>query len=188
MSSLIPPIISKIKQLARTREVVLVAIDGVGGSGKTTLAEMIQRGLKDCVIIELDDFYSPKLGAADLLRLKEQILSPLQDGREAKFQIFEWKTDSLSEWHILKPEGIFIFEGVYALDKSVRDYYHLRIWIDYPSDLGFRRGIARDIARDGVDNSEKWKNIWMPLEEKYQNEQSPKLSADFIIDGKKLPG
>jgi hypothetical protein len=49
--------------------------------------------------------------------------------------------------------------------------------------MGFSRGVARDIARNGVDNTDKWKNVWMPMEEKYRNEQVPGKFADYIIDG-----
>jgi uridine kinase len=184
---LLKTIISKIKRLARSQETVLVAIDGVGGSGKTTLAELLRSELKDCVVIQTDDFYSPPLQATDLIRLKEQVLLPLHNHREAKYQIFEWKTDCLSDWHILNPKGIFIIEGVYALDRIIREYFDLKIWVDYPADLGFERGISRDITRDGVDNSDQWKNIWMPLEEKYRTEQAPEKAADYIVDGAKIP-
>jgi uridine kinase len=183
---LITTLILEVNKLSRSKEVVLIAIDGVGGAGKTTLAELLKKELENSVIVQLDDFYSPTLQATDLLRLKEQVLLPLHNHQEAKYQIYEWKADSFSDWHILKPEGIFIFEGVYALDKNIRDYYDLKVWVDYPADLGLKRGVTRDILRDGVDNTDKWKNIWMPLEEKYKNEQEPNKSADYIIDGTKL--
>jgi len=44
----------------------------------------------------------------------------------------------------------------------------------------------RDIVRDGVDNSDIWKNMWMPLEEKYKNEQEPEKYADIIINGTEI--
>jgi uridine kinase len=183
---LIKTLISEIKKLSRKKGVVLIAIDGLGGSGKTTLAELLKTGLENSVMIQLDDFYSTALHAADLLRLKEQVLLPLHNHQEAKYRIYEWKTNSYSDWHILKPEGIFIIEGVYALDKNIRDYYDVKVWIDYPADLGLERGIKRDITRDGVDNTDTWKNIWLPLEAKYKTEQEPDKSADYIIEGGKI--
>lgn len=183
---LITTLILEINKLSRRKEVVLIAIDGVGGAGKTTLAELLMSEIENSIIVQLDDFYLPTIQAADLLRLKEQVLLPLYNHQEAKYQKYEWKTNSSSDWHILKPEGTFIFEGVYALDKNIRGYYDLKIWLDYPADLGLKRGITRDIKRDGVDNTDKWKNIWMPLEKKYKTEQEPNKSADYIIDGTKL--
>jgi uridine kinase len=184
---MIHALVQEINRISRSKDGVLIAIDGVGGAGKTTLAEFLRKNLQHCSIVQLDDFYSPSLQAADLPRLKEQVLLPLQNHQEARYRIYEWKTDAFSDWHILKPEGIIIFEGVYALDKNIRDCFDLKIWIDYPANLGFRRGIARDILRDGIDQTDKWKNVWMPLEEKYVIEQQPKASADYVVDGAALP-
>ena len=181
--SLIPELILEINNLSRNKELVLIAIDGLGGAGKTSLAELLRKAVINCDIVQLDDFYSPALQAADLLRLKKQVIIPLFNQQAARYQIYEWQTESLSDWHVLKPEGIFIFEGVYALDQTIRDYYDLKIWIETPADMGFSRGVARDIARDGVDNTVKWKKVWMPLEERYRIEQNPAKFADYIIYG-----
>lgn len=89
----------------------------------------------------------------------------------------------MSDWRVLEPAGVFIFEGVYALDRQLRDYYDLKIWIECPPEVGFKRGVAWDLARDGVDNSEQWRTFWMPLEEKYRNEQRPDRFADYRWDG-----
>jgi uridine kinase len=184
--SLIHELIFELENLSRNKEVVLISIDGAGGAGKTSLAELILKSVVNSVIVQLDDFYSPALQCTDLLRLKRQVIIPLISKQAAKYQIYEWQTDSFSDWHELKPAGIFIFEGVYALDQTIRNYYDLTVWIETPADVGFERGVARDIARDGVDNTDKWKNVWMPMEEKYRNEQEPGKFADYIIDGIKL--
>ncbi len=176
-------LIGEITELSHHKKVVCVAIDGVGGAGKTSLAISIQKGVAQTAILQLDDFYAPTLRAPDLLRLKEQVVLPLHAGQEARYQVYEWKTQSMSDWRVLEPAGVFIFEGVYALDRQLRDYYDLKIWIDCPPEVGFSRGVARDLARDGVDNSEQWRTFWMPLEEKYRNEQEPYRCADHRMDG-----
>ena len=60
---------------------------------------------------------------------------------------------------------------------------HSQITYEIPANVGMERGVGRDIARDGVDNSKMWEDIWMPLEEKYRNEQKPDQCADFVFDG-----
>ena len=177
------PLLLAISKFARSREVVLIGIDGAGGAGKTSLAEYLRNRLKNCAIVQLYDFYSPALQMADLLRLKEQVLAPLHNQREASYQIYDWKAERLSDWHTLKPEVVVIIEGVYALDQTLREYYDLKVWIEIPADVGMERGVGRDIARDGVDNSDLRKDIWMPLEEKYRNKQKPGQCADFVLDG-----
>jgi uridine kinase len=92
-------ILHDIRNLSDGNKVVLVAIDGVGGSGKTTLAKILQHKLSNCRIVQLDDFYSPLLQSADLLRLKDQVVAPLKKQKEARYQIYDWKSDRLSGWH-----------------------------------------------------------------------------------------
>jgi uridine kinase len=180
---LLETLCERIRNLSSSKDVVFIGIDGVGGAGKTTLAQFLRDRLDHCRIVQLDDFYSPALQAADVQRLKEQVLWPIQNRREARFQIYEWETDSFSDWRVLRPEGVFLFEGVYALEERIRAFYDLKLWVEYPAELGFRRGIARDIAGEGRDISNKWKNVWMPLEEKYRMQQEPDKSAEYIING-----
>jgi len=183
---LISNLIADIENICQRKKIVLLAIDGVGGSGKTTLALNIQKRIRNSVIVQLDDFYSPILESADLQRLKEQVLLPLSIQQAAIYQIYEWKTESFSEWHYLQPKGVVIVEGVSTLHRKIRGYFDIKIWINYPAELGFKRGIERDKKRDGIDNSEKWKKIWMPQEERYIAEENPEECADYIIDGIKL--
>ena len=180
---MIASIITKIQSISKKKELLLIAIDGVGGSGKTTLANNLQRNLSNCIIIQTDDLYSPELHTSDILRIKEQVILPLYNGKEARYQKYDWKTDSLSDWQTIRPNGIIIIEGVFALDNRIIEYYDLKIWIEYPPELGFKRGVARDITGDGVDNSDKWIRDWMPLEKQYINDQNPKSKADYVING-----
>jgi hypothetical protein len=39
----------------------------------------------NCDIVQLDDFYSPALQAADLLRLKKQVIIPLFNQQAARY-------------------------------------------------------------------------------------------------------
>jgi pantothenate kinase-related protein Tda10 len=108
---LISDLLRKISQLTRTKDAVLIAIDGVGGAGKTTLAEFLKKQLANCMIVQLDDFYSPTLHAADLLRLKKQVLLPLHEHRKTNYQIgTSWNR---SEW--LSSKGFTLSIKVFAL-------------------------------------------------------------------------
>jgi uridine kinase len=183
---MVSSIINDIRNLSRKKKFIIIGIDGVGGSGKTTLAQIIKNEMNNSVIVQMDDIYSPQLQASDITRIKNQLFSPLKNGNDAKFQIYNWKTEKLSQWQTIHPEGILIIEGVCSLDKQIIDYYDLKIWIEYPPELGFERGVQRDINGDGVDNSEKWKRVWMPLEKKYISEQNPKRKADYVINDEEI--
>lgn len=171
-------LIEVIKDKISEKEQFIIGIGGFGGSGKTTLANALQKEL-GAKIIELDDFYSPELGQADLQRVLEQVLTPLSENRSTKYQIYDWKNEKMGEWRNLEPKGVVILEGVMALHTDLLPYLDFKIWIDYSQEKGFIRGVQRDKERDNIDNTEKWKNIWMPQEKEYVEKQNPKQYADY---------
>ncbi len=178
-----PPsdLLERLKNTQRKHKTLLIGIDGVGGAGKTALSESLKQNLSAACIVQLDDFYSPELNGADRDRVLEQVLLPLENDIVAKYQIYDWRSNALNDWCTLKPGGIVIVEGVSALHSDFADKYDYRIWIDCSPEAGFRRGVARDKVRDGVDNTGKWRNIWMPLEKEYVESQQPQLRADYIL-------
>ncbi|MGA7607456.1 MAG: hypothetical protein WCA79_16180 [Anaerolineales bacterium] len=82
-------LLEKVKRIQRKRKTFLIGIDGVGGAGKTTLSEYLKENLAGVSIVQLDDFYSPELKRADRNRVLEQVLLPLENNADAKYQIFD---------------------------------------------------------------------------------------------------
>ena len=91
----------------RNDDVLLVGIDGRGGSGKSTLARSLARLVESSLVIEFDDFYRPaatRLGSGDpdiggnfeWRRLRDQVLIPLSQNNEARYQRYDWHTDSMA--------------------------------------------------------------------------------------------
>lgn len=175
-------LINKITKLRSNGRVTLIGIDGIGGSGKTTLAKEIKKEISNVTIIQMDDFYSPKLQKADIERVKDEVLLPLSNNMETQYKIYDWKEDSYVDSKIVKPEGVVVIEGVYAIHPLLRDFYDFKILVDCLPEVGFKRGIKRDKTEDGVDNTDKWLNIWMPEEIEYMKTERPDLYADYILN------
>ena len=176
-------LLEKVKSTHRKHKTLLIGIDGLGGSGKTTLSEYLKENLDNVSIVQLDDFYSPELNRADRDRVLKQVLFPLINDAEANYQIFDWRSNALNDWRTIHPGGIVIIEGVSALHSDFAGKYDFRIWINCSPETGFKRGMERDKARDGVDHTDKWLDIWMPQEKAYVESQNPQLRADYILDG-----
>jgi uridine kinase len=176
-----PFIIEKIKELKPEHDVTLIGIDGVGGSGKTSLAKYIKENIPNTNIIQMDDFYSPSLQRADLDRVEKEVLIPLSNSKPIIYKIYDWKNDSYINSQTIEPEGLIIVEGVYSIHPQLKAYYDLRILMDCSPAIGFKRGIERDKICDGVDNTEKWLNIWMPKEVEYFQREKPFSYADYIL-------
>jgi len=169
-------LLGQITRLVKRQQTLLLAIDGRGGAGKSTLAEAIRIKLPSATIVHLDDFAYPTTGV-DRHRLLEQVILPLKNHEPARYQRYDWNTKTLSEWHDVPPGGVVIVEGVLTLHDDLNKYYDFRIWIECPAEVGFQRGVARDISEHHLDTTNEWLHHWMPEEKAAIEEQRPQTKA-----------
>ncbi len=174
-------IVSKVKRLKKDDQTFLIAIDGFGGSGKSTMAHDLARRLDNVSIVHSDDFHLPELNRSDRARISEQVIKPLKANRIARYQRFDWPSSSLAEWHEIYPRGVVILEGVSMLHPDLGNQYDLTIWIDMPQEEAAKRGIDRDLHEYKVDTREQWEKIWIPQEKEYVESVNPKAKADIIV-------
>jgi uridine kinase len=173
-------IVKHIETLRRGKPgTVLVAIDGAGGAGKSTLAASIAQQLDDSCVIHLDDFARPSVPGWDQKRFRRQVLDPLLAGQDAYYQRWDWAADSGAEWHRVPIGSIVIIEGVSAMRTELGDRWDLTIWVDTPRSVRLRRGVERD----GEAMRAQWTDIWMPEEDAYITAQQPSKRADLIVSG-----
>jgi ATP/maltotriose-dependent transcriptional regulator MalT len=81
--------------LQRPGPVRLVAIDGPGGAGKSTLATQLSAAAEGAPVVHTDDFASADNPINWWPRMLEQVIVPLTEGRPAHFQRYDWPTESL---------------------------------------------------------------------------------------------
>lgn len=172
-------LVEKITASPRKNPTKLIAIDGRGGSGKSTLATQLSELLPESSIVHIDDFDYPR---TDRQRLIDQVLFPLKNNQTARYQRYDSKTKKLAEWHEIMPGGIVIVEGVSTLHDILFQHFDYKIWIEYPADLGYQRGLERDRNIYKVDTKDEWLNVWLPSEKKYIEEQQPQKKADYIFN------
>ena len=175
---------------------LLVAVDGKGCAGKSTLAATLASELeatgRRVEVIHFDDFYLPLSlrpegvgsekpigGDFDWERLRDQVLVPLRGRRVARFARYDWIEDALAETHEVVPGAIVIVEGISSSRQELAALYDLRVWVDCPRQLRLNRGIARD----GETYRARWEQDWMPSEDRYVNEHRPDKKADFVVGG-----
>jgi hypothetical protein len=78
-----------IKQSSKQHKPILIAIEGFGGSGKTTFANQLKEALGSTYVVNIDDFIvkekitepSWDKGGFDRKRLEEQVLLPASKGQ-----------------------------------------------------------------------------------------------------------
>lgn len=178
------------RNLREAHSTYLIAIDGRGGSGKSTIANQISSAGDEVTVVRMDDFYRPsheRIGdqttkppgaSFDWPRVLSDVIKPLKNNSNAQYRRYDWATDSLAETHIVTAGGIVIVEGCYSMLSPMCGYYDFTIWVECPVDECTNRGIARS----GEHEREVWENEWIPIEDRYIREQDPKSRASLVID------
>lgn len=166
-------------------EARLVLIDGLGGAGKSVLADALAGELR-APVVEGDDFYLPaverqrsaigsdKVGALyDWRRLERQVLAPLSRGKGARYRRYDWTDDQLADWVTVPGGGTVVVEGVYSLRNELRRYASVSIWVETPREVR----LARGLERDGEAARSRWIDEWMPAEDVYMSAMRPEAVA-----------
>jgi uridine kinase len=169
--------------LDRPGPVSLVAIDGPGGSGKTTFAKKLADAFAEVTgpvpIVHTDDFASADNPINWWPRLLTQVITPLKNNTSACYQRYDWPTESLAEWHTIDPTPIVIIEGVTAARSEWAEHLSFVIWIETPREIRLQRAVERD----GPEAMDDWE-FWMGEEDAHYQRDPTRERADLIVDGR----
>lgn len=158
----------------------IIAIDGCGGAGKSTLAARLSKELNTCSIIHTDDFASWDNSQNWYPRMLEQALIPLSQNQRAHFQKYDWNKKELLEWATVEPQEFVIIEGVSSARCEFRPFLAFSIFVKTDRSLRLKRGIERD----GLQAEAQWKK-WMSEEDDYIARHNPEDFADLIVSGER---
>lgn len=174
-----------IRRLQDAHRPLVVAIDGAGGAGKSTLASaLVTRLSGDAIALSMDDFIVRDRAlddswehAWDRGRLIEQVLDPIREGRPVMYQRLEWERNRLSSPIFLRPSRIVIVEGITSLHPHLDAYWHLRIWVEADAEVALERGRARDAD---TENAQYW-DLWSRNDARYRENHVPHERADVVV-------
>jgi len=141
-----PDLLGAIEKLDSTQSIIL-AIDGVAGSGKTTLASRLCSDLKSCQVVHMDDLYegwNDPLSQRLTAKVIRELLEPFNKQIPIRYQKFDWILNRFDKFEDLKTSNILILEGVGSGQREFRKYLSKTIWVEYDPSQGFDRVIARD--------------------------------------------
>lgn len=156
----------------------IVAIDGPGGAGKSSLAARLATALGGAQVVHTDDFASWDDPLDWWPRLLDEALKPLARDEPARYRRSSWGNGEREEWVEIAPAEYVILEGVSASRDAFRPFLAYSIWIDTPRDLRLRRGLQRD----GEAARAQWE-AWMAEEDEYVARERPRERADVTLPG-----
>lgn len=159
----------------------IVAVDGRGAGGKTTVAGVLTAAVERSAVVHTDDvaWHHSFFDWADLLI--DGILAPLRRGEPVRYRPPGWIAKG-RPGAIEIPAGLdlVVVEGVGAGRRELAGYLDALVWVQ--SD--FAEAERRGIERDGGDQAtiDFW-HEWMAEEIPFLSGQRPWERADVIVAG-----
>ena len=164
----------------------IIAVDGRGGSGKTTLTTALTAAVPGAQAFHLDDLiWNEPLYDWDQLYV--DTLTQLRRAGSLDLVPDKWREHG-REGSIRIPAGspLVLVEGTGAGLAAVRSLIDAHVWVQTGDDVAERRGIKRDIA-EGVngdaEESVRFWHWWMAGERLFFAKDRPWRRADVIVSG-----
>lgn len=166
----------------------VIAIDGRCASGKTTLVNTLST-LYDVEVIHMDDFFLPKElrtearlaecgGNVHYERFYEEVICNLRKQEGFTYRKFDCKRMGYTCSYTISNEKAIIIEGAYSLRPAFQAHYDLKVF----KDIAKEEQAERIVRRNGLEQYEVFKKLWIPKEEAYFEKFNIKKLSDIIID------
>ena len=165
----------------------VIAIDGRAASGKTTIADRLAR-IMSVDVIRADDFFlPPALRTAERLseiggnlhyeRFFDEVLPNVAKPAPFSYGVFDCSIMDIGGERAIGESRWRIVEGSYSHHPKFGDYADLRVFCTVDPEEQMRR----ILARNGEIMAARFKNEWIPMEEKYFLGLGIREGADLVI-------
>ena len=183
--------------------IIRVAIDGVDGAGKTTLADALTplvAKARAVIRASVDDFHHPRelryargrhspdgfyLDSYDYESFRTRLLDPLSPGGSGRYvaRHFDLDNDRPFEPVTLQaePATALIVDGIFLHRPELKAYWDLSIFLKVDFEFSVPRGAQRDPVRDSPDPLAPLNQRYVGGQKRYLRECDPEQRADIVI-------
>ncbi|MGO5013739.1 kinase [Niallia sp. Sow4_A1] len=175
---------------------VVVGVDGLSRSGKTTMvkkleASLLERGLSvkvlhiDDYIVErnrryhtgYEEWYEYYHLQWDVQALQEKLFKKLKNATEIQLPTYNSQSDTQQiEIISLLHTDLIIMEGVFLQRIEWRDFFDFILYLDCPKEIRFSRE-----RKETQLNLDKFKNRYWKAEDYYIEKECPKKRANIVF-------
>lgn len=152
---------------------VLIAIDGMCATGKTTLGYYLKEQF-DCNLFHMDDFFlrpeqrkGERLaevgGNVDYERFYREVLEPLTRGEEVLYRPYCCQIGEIGQAERIPYKRLNIVEGSYSLHPYFGEVYDLKVFTESTPEMQLQN--IRE--RNGEEMLQRFVNEWIPKENAY---------------------
>lgn len=165
---------------------VVIAIDGMAASGKTTLAALLETQL-DAAVIHMDDFFLPqgfrtperlKTPGGNVYheRFRREVLPYLHCGQPFGYRVFDAHRHTYSDTRLVQPKDVIVVEGCYCMHPEFGDPYDLRLFCQVSPYEQEQR-----IRQTRPERADLFKAMWIPMENRYHQAFAVRENCDMVI-------
>lgn len=177
----------------------IVGVDGLGGSGKTTLAEALKGVFKNhASILHLDDYIvekSRRYGTGneewheyyalqwDIASLTTDLFQKLHHNLDILLPFYDSTTDTIVQKNFhYAYDTVILIEGVFLQRVEWRNFFDYVIYLDCPLETRIERVIKRDVyLGDEQARIAKYERRYWKAEDHYLLQNDPVGRADVIF-------
>lgn len=175
---------------------LIVGVDGLSRSGKTTVANELQQRViemgEDVCVFHIDDHIVERKKRYDtgfdpwyeyynlqwnVENLRQQLFEKLRDASVVKLPFYVVERDETIVKQVALPlAGMVIVEGVFLQREEWRTFFDFVVYLDCPREIRFQR--ESPSTREQID---KFQTRYWKAEEHYLETVCPLSTADMIV-------
>jgi len=183
---------------------IRVAIDGVDGAGKTTLADtlapLVAAQGRPAIRASVDDFHHPRalryargryspdgfyLDSYDYDSFRTLLLDPLGTQGSGRYIARNFDLDNDRPFDLAAqqaaPASALIIDGIFLHRPELRSYWDLSIFLKVDFDVSVPRGAQRGPTVDATDAASPANQRYVGGQKRYLGECGPEHRADIVI-------
>lgn len=182
------PIFERVEKLTEENKPLIIAIEGRCGSGKSSLAALLEKVFCSNVF-HMDDYFLPfemktreRLaqpgGNVHYERFKTEVLKALQNHRDVTYRPYSCIKRALGDPIHVEFKNLTIVEGVYSLHPTLQQAYDCKIFLTVDPEVQKQRLLKRS----GEEKLQDFIKRWIPMEEHYFSTLNIQEQCDFVFD------